>query len=121
MCSDDYVKNMMKESFSEIDEEVLSAYGDDYIEHAKTIYHTIFSNNSPDVQRVYEAIESSVSLQNPADIYRPTRNVYLKCLFMLGERVPQIFNEIGLKITFIVMGLPPPKKGNNILARLLNT
>ena len=120
MCSEDYVTNFMKESFSEIDESVLSAYGEDYIENAKKIYHYVFSNNSPDVKRVYNAIESAVSLQNPSDIYKPTRNFFVKNVFMLGERVPQVFTEIFLKIALTIMGLPPPKQGVNTLSRLFN-
>lgn len=120
MCSEEYFKNVMKESFSDIEEEVMSAYGKNYIEKAKEIYKNVMINHSSNVKLVYDAIEAAVTLQNPCDIYRPVRNIYIKCLLMLGERIPFVLHEVAVKMALSISGLPSPKKGLNIISGLFN-
>lgn len=118
MGSVEYIKNVLNESLSNLNEEMKSAYGSSYIEEAKRIFCKVFECSSTDVQLVYNAIESAISLQNPAEIYKPARNIYVKIVFAFSSRVPKVLSDWFYTLILCYMGLPTPRKGINIFLRI---
>ncbi|GFT61035.1 estradiol 17-beta-dehydrogenase 2 [Nephila pilipes] len=113
MTNTDNIQKRIDETFSSIEEDVRTDYGEKYIKSFTLHCGTIVS--SPKVHKVLDAIEFAVSLEYPDSVYRPCRNILARTLYKLYEISPKVMQVLYVKFSFYITGFPKPKEADNNL------
>ncbi|GBL86575.1 hypothetical protein AVEN_194830-1 [Araneus ventricosus] len=109
LLDDNIVNKMMDKTFSSLSDDIISDYGDDYLQAFKTTkkYLFYFANSSP--KKVIDALDCAVTLKYPDAIYEPRASTFTTIFEFVYVRMRPDWQDFIIKVAHIILRLPKPK------------
>ncbi|KAG8191552.1 hypothetical protein JTE90_019616 [Oedothorax gibbosus] len=106
--------NTIEATFADIEEDIRSDYGDQYLKGLKENFVNTVRICSSKMYKVLNALEDAISLEEPDYVYRPCRNIVFSAFFKLIELIPRPLNDfLRCNVYATITGFPTPKEASN--------
>lgn len=104
----------MAESFADIDDEVRSDYGEQYLKDLRANFVSSVKISSPKMYKVLDALEDAISLEEPDVAYQPSRNIIFTAFYKFVQYIPTVvFDFLCCQCYVRITGFPTPKEASN--------
>jgi hypothetical protein len=108
------INKTMEDTYADIDEDIRSDYGDQYLKDLKANFVYTVQISSPKMYKVLNALEDAISLEDPDNVYQPCRNIIFSAFYKFIELLPRtLYDFIMCYCYATVTRFPTPKEATN--------